>query len=64
MVSDFLTREWGHLEFDGEEARSTFNAGKNREGYFTNDNLVEQVDKAIDIFEAPNSWLYKSAIHF
>lgn len=52
MVSDFLTREWGHLEFDGEEARSTFKAGKNREGYFTNDNLVEQVDKAIDIFEA------------
>ncbi|TDL16544.1 hypothetical protein BD410DRAFT_816690 [Rickenella mellea] len=28
-----------------------FKAGKNRDGYFGNDDLMQQVDKAIDIFE-------------
>lgn len=64
MVSDFLTREWGRLEFDGEEARTTFKAGKNRDGYFTNDDLVEQVDKAINIFEARTHGFIKGLFTF
>ena len=33
------------------EARILFKAGKNRDGYFDCDDLLKQVDKAIDIFE-------------
>jgi hypothetical protein len=33
------------------EARIIFKAGKNRDGYFTADDLLRQVDKAIDIFQ-------------
>jgi hypothetical protein len=33
------------------EACIVFKAGKNRDGYFTADNLIQQVDKAINIFE-------------
>jgi hypothetical protein len=33
------------------EARVLFKAGRNRDGYFDADNLLSQVDKAIDIFE-------------
>ncbi|TDL26508.1 hypothetical protein BD410DRAFT_881969 [Rickenella mellea] len=33
------------------EARILFKAGKNRDGYFNNDQLVEQVENAMDIFE-------------
>ena len=33
------------------EARLFFRAGKTRDGYFDNDNLILEVDKAIDIFE-------------
>ncbi|KAJ6485990.1 hypothetical protein C8R45DRAFT_789220, partial [Mycena sanguinolenta] len=53
MVSDFLTLEWGRLT-DGDQlkARLFFRAGKNRDGYFTSEELLVQVDKAIDIFEA------------
>ncbi|KAH8989992.1 hypothetical protein EDB92DRAFT_1946970 [Lactarius akahatsu] len=61
MVSDFLTSKWGHLRddpddngLDGEkpqEARIFFKAGLNRDGYFSADNLLQQVDGAINIFE-------------
>ena len=33
------------------EARILFKAGLNRDGYFDADDLLRQVDKAIDIFE-------------
>lgn len=33
------------------EARIIFKAGKNRDGFFDADDLLQQVDKAIDIFE-------------
>ena len=33
------------------EARLFFRAGKTRDGYFDNDDLILEVDKAIDIFE-------------
>ncbi|KAJ7589230.1 hypothetical protein C8J56DRAFT_1048857 [Mycena floridula] len=53
MVSDYLTSEWGRLQNkDGtDEARIFFKAGKNRDGYFDNDDIVNQTDHAIDIFE-------------
>ena len=33
------------------EARILFKTGKNRDGWFTAEHLLAQVDKAIDIFE-------------
>jgi hypothetical protein len=35
----------------GREARIIFKPGINRDGYFTADDLLRQVDYAIDIFE-------------
>ncbi|KIJ26478.1 hypothetical protein M422DRAFT_140014, partial [Sphaerobolus stellatus SS14] len=52
MVSDFLVPEWGRLKDDEDEARVLFRAGKNRDGYFTAEDLLKQVEKAIDIFES------------
>ena len=40
------------LTFQNSEARVFFKAGKNRDGYFDADDLLRQVDNAIDIFEA------------
>ena len=40
MLTIFLSRE----------ARIFFKAGLNRDGYFSADNLLQQVDYAIDIF--------------
>lgn len=37
------------------EARILFKAGKSWDGYFTAENLIEQVDHAIDIFEEKTS---------
>ncbi|KIJ33165.1 hypothetical protein M422DRAFT_264881 [Sphaerobolus stellatus SS14] len=51
MISDFLTPEWGRLVDGDEEARLVFKAGKNCDDYFTCEELLQQVDKAIDIFE-------------
>ena len=67
MVSDFLTTDWGrlcdgdrcalssifsltaHISFSN--ARVIFKPRKNRDGWFSVDNLLDQVDHAIDIFE-------------
>lgn len=49
------------------EARILFRAGKNRDGYFDCDDLIRQVDRAIDIFEAKTKgfaiglWLFDNA---
>ena len=48
-----------HILTSTREARIIFKAGKNRDGYFDADNLLRQVDKAIDIFEGlTNGWCY------
>ncbi|KIJ36225.1 hypothetical protein M422DRAFT_96515, partial [Sphaerobolus stellatus SS14] len=52
MISDFLTPEWGRLRDDSDEAQVIFKAGKNRDGYFSADDLLNQVKDAIDIFES------------
>ncbi|KAJ6589656.1 hypothetical protein B0H19DRAFT_1304072, partial [Mycena capillaripes] len=52
MVSDFLTLEWGRLVNEDDEARLLFRAGKNRDGWFNSDDILKEVKRATDIFEA------------
>ena len=40
-----------HIFITIREARIIFKAGRNRDGWFDADDLLQQVDKAIDIFE-------------
>src|SRR5882762_9154222 len=53
MVADLVSADFGWLQSpDGkEEARVLFKAGKNREGYFTADDILKQAEKAIDILQ-------------
>jgi hypothetical protein len=53
MVTHFVSADYGWLQSpDGKEtARVLFKAGKNREGYFTNENILEQTQTAMDIAE-------------
>jgi hypothetical protein len=63
MVSEFLSEECGRLKLNAQqlqenlpipkEARSYLQPGKDREGFWTSEHLIEQVKtKAIPIFEA------------
>lgn len=49
MVADLVSTDYGWLQSpDGkEEARVLFKAGKNHEGYFTSDDILEQANKAM-----------------
>ena len=49
MVSDFIEEVGGFLQHQGNKVRLLLE--HQSEGYFTNDMLVKQVDRAIDIFE-------------
>ena len=51
MVADFVSADYGWLRSpDGtESARVLFRAGKNREGYFTNHEIIDQFEKAVNI---------------
>lgn len=53
MVADFISADYGWLGSpDGDEsARVYFKAGKEREGYFTSDEIVAQLDKAMDVIK-------------
>jgi hypothetical protein len=53
MVVDLVSADFGWLwSPDGrKEVRVLFKAGKNREGYFTTDDILKQVEKAINILE-------------
>ena len=67
MVLDFLTTDWGHLCDGDRCALSSifsltahisfsnthviFKPGKNRDGWFSADNLLDQVDHKIDVFK-------------
>ncbi|OBZ62739.1 hypothetical protein A0H81_15008 [Grifola frondosa] len=51
MVVDFVSAEYGWLRFDGDAARILFKAGKAREGYFINDNILEHATGAMDILD-------------
>ena len=51
MVADFVSADYGWLRSPDkiEEARVFFKAGKNHEGYFTNEDILNQTTKAMDI---------------
>ena len=51
MVSDFISADYGWLRSPcgKEAARVLFKAGKNRDGYFTNENILEQTQLAMEI---------------
>ena len=53
MNADLVSANFGWLRSpDGkEEARVLFKVGKNQEGYFTAQDILKQVEKAIDILE-------------
>jgi hypothetical protein len=53
MVSDFVSADYGWLRAPdrSEEARVLFKAGKGREGYFTCEDILVQVRKAMGILE-------------
>ncbi|KIJ31493.1 hypothetical protein M422DRAFT_266870 [Sphaerobolus stellatus SS14] len=53
MVSDFCSPDLGWLKSKDStrEARRLFKAGKNREGYFSNEDLCAQTELAIELFE-------------
>ncbi|KIJ10549.1 hypothetical protein PAXINDRAFT_164241 [Paxillus involutus ATCC 200175] len=53
MVADFVSADYGWLRSpDGKEsARVLFRAGKSRDGYFTNDEILEHVETAIAILQ-------------
>ena len=53
MVADVVSADYGWLRSpDGKEAACVFlKAGKNREGYFTNDEILDLATKIIDILD-------------
>jgi hypothetical protein len=53
MVANIVSADYGWLKSpDGkEEAQVLFKAGKNCEGYFTSDDILEQAEKAINILK-------------
>jgi len=53
MVADLVSADYGWLHSpDGkDEAQVFFKAGKNHKGYFTNDDVLDQAAKSMDILE-------------
>ncbi|KAH7904621.1 hypothetical protein BJ138DRAFT_1106667 [Hygrophoropsis aurantiaca] len=53
MVSDFISADYGWLRSpDGKDSsRVLFKAGKSRDGYFKNEDILAQTEKAMDILQ-------------
>lgn len=51
MIADFVSADFGWLTSpDGKQsAHQLFKPGKNRDGYFSNEDIIEQADEAINI---------------
>ena len=51
MVADFVSADYGWLRsLDGKDsAQVIFRPGKNREGYFTNEDILAQAEQAMAI---------------
>jgi len=71
MVSEFLSEEFGQLKLNEQQHQANpfipketcvyLQLGKDREGFWTSEHLVEQVKtKAIPIFET----LFPTALHY
>ncbi|KAF9506285.1 hypothetical protein BS47DRAFT_1374149 [Hydnum rufescens UP504] len=60
MVADFVSADYGWLRSpDGScTAQVLFKAGKNHEGFFTNDDIITQASQAMDILDKyyPDEW--------
>jgi hypothetical protein len=42
---------YSQIIFSNDSVRVMFKAGKNQDGYFTNDKILEQADRAMDILD-------------
>lgn len=53
MVADFVSADYGFLKSrnGSESARVIFRPGKNRDGYFVNEDILKQAQKAMDILK-------------
>ena len=53
MVAHFVSADYGYLQSpDGtESARVLFKAGKGRDGYYTNERIIQHAEKAIEIVQ-------------
>jgi transposase len=53
MIADFVSADFGWLTSpDGKQsARRLFKPGKNRDGYFSNDDIIGQANEAVDILQ-------------
>ena len=51
VISDFIEEHDGFLRIPGKEARRQFEFGKNRDGFWTADHFLNQVEKAVAIAE-------------
>lgn len=53
MIADFVSADFGWLRSPDEKrsARRVMRPGKNRDGYFSNDDIREQAEEAMDILE-------------
>ncbi|KDQ56240.1 hypothetical protein JAAARDRAFT_79306 [Jaapia argillacea MUCL 33604] len=51
MVANFVSADYSWLRFGDESARVLFKAGRSREGYFTNEDILSQVSNAMDILD-------------
>ncbi|KZV85794.1 hypothetical protein EXIGLDRAFT_622608 [Exidia glandulosa HHB12029] len=51
MIADFVSADYGWLRSPNgnESAREVFRPGANRDGYFTNDQILQQADKAAQL---------------
>jgi hypothetical protein len=47
----FSPLRYSHISISTKEAQIIFKAGKNRKGFFGTEDILTQVDHAIDIFE-------------
>jgi hypothetical protein len=53
MVADFIRLDYGWLQSpnSAQKARVIFKAGKNHEGYFTNEDILKQASNTMDILQ-------------
>ncbi|KAF9503221.1 hypothetical protein BS47DRAFT_1378395 [Hydnum rufescens UP504] len=49
MVADFVSANYGWLRGDDSDACITLKPGKNRDGYFSNEEVLQQATRAMDV---------------
>lgn len=52
MISGFMCPCHGFMEHNGIKSYLLFEAGKNRDGWFTNDDLINQLESCFDMMES------------